>query len=260
MTYKIGDKGEEVRMIQEALQNAGCKITPDGIYGERTADAVRSFQALSGLCSDGLAGPATIAALFGVKITKGYIGQHITRMDGRPVSYIAIHYTAGGSSKIGSAMSVRKVFEKRSASADFVVDDGQIVQINPNISNYYCWAVGDKENVYSGGGSLYKKATNRNTVSIEICSNLTKQTSASVPNHSGWFFTDAALKHAIHLVRYLMVMYKVPKERVVRHYDISGKLCPGIPGWNDGMLFTTAGLNSGKRNDSQKWKEFWNRI
>ena len=260
MTYKLGDKGDSVRMIQVALQAAGYSVATDGVYGQQTVNAVKSFQIDSNLTFDGVAGPKTLAALFGVSISKGYINQHITRLAGRSVRYIAVHYTAGSSSRAGSAMAVRKVFMSRSASADFVVDDEQIVQINPDLSGYYCWAVGDKKNISSGGGQLYGQATNRNTVSIEVCSNLAKQTSASMPNHSGWSFSDAALSHAVRLVRYLMVMYGIPKERVVRHYDISGKLCPGIPGFNDGLLYTTSGSKTGKRNDSSKWIEFRNRI
>ena len=30
-----------------------------------------------------------------------------------------------------------------------------------------------------------------------------------------------------------MKKFNIPLDRVVRHYDITGKLCPGVIGWND---------------------------
>ena len=30
----------------------------------------------------------------------------------------------------------------------------------------------------------------------------------------------------------------IPKERVIRHYDVTGKSCPGIIGWNEDTIST----------------------
>lgn len=141
-----------------------------------------------------------------------------------------------------------------------MVDDAEVVQINPDLNNYCCWSVGDRKNATTGGGRLNGIATNRNTISIEICSNLTKGASASYPNHAGWYYTEAALGNALVLIRYLMARFGVPKENVVRHYDVSGKLCPGIIGWNDGKVYGTDGKQTGETNNGDKWEEFWNRI
>ena len=35
------------------------------------------------------------------------------------------------------------------------------------------------------------------------------------------------------LVQSLMDEYDVPLERVIRHYDVTGKNCPGVYGWTD---------------------------
>lgn len=262
-------------MIQQALVRAGYQVTTDGIYGERTREAVTAFQQKKGLKPvDGIVGPVTMAHLMAASvaaggmterpeelhITDGHINTHITFCGGRALRYIAIHYTAGSNSRKGAAMVARGVFLQRSASADFVVDDEQVVRINPDIRNYYCWAVGDKKNTYGGGGSLYGIATNKNTISIEICSTLRRGASAAVPNHVGWSFSDKAIELALRLVRLLMRQYGIPKENVVRHYDISGKLCPGIPGWNDGMLYTTDGEQTSARSDSKEWEAFKERI
>lgn len=257
-TIRKGDRGSDVVTLQRLLD-----ITPGGIFGSQTEAAVKQYQSAHGLIPDGICGPKTWAALGmreEIAITDGHITTHITRCPARKPEYIAIHYTAGTTSRRGAAMATRSVFLNRRASADFVVDDSDIILINPDIKNYYCWAVGDAKNAYSGGGRLYGKATNRNTVSIEICSNLVKGTPPAVPNHSGWYFTEQSLDNALRLVRYLMRKYGIPKANVVRHYDISGKPCPGIIGWNDAQMYDTDSKATAWKNNSDEWKKFWDSI
>jgi len=63
-TYRQGSSGSEVRTIQTKLKNWGYfDGTVDGIYGPKTAEAVRHFQRKNGLTVDGVAGPATLNAL-----------------------------------------------------------------------------------------------------------------------------------------------------------------------------------------------------
>ena len=153
-----------------------------------------------------------------------------TFQPGRKIKYIAIHYTAGTVSAKGAAENTAAYFSSKNAqgSADFIVDDETIVQYNGDIENRCCWAVGDRN---LRPGPLYKVARNSNTVSIEICSrNTTGQIRAA--NDLSWKLTDAAVGNALTLTAELMDRYGVPIENVVRHYDISGKLCPGVYGWN----------------------------
>ncbi len=61
---KIGSTGSEVREIQTRLKKWGYyNGTVDGIYGTRTKNAVVYFQRKNGLTADGVAGPATLAAM-----------------------------------------------------------------------------------------------------------------------------------------------------------------------------------------------------
>lgn len=167
-----------------------------------------------------------------MKILPKYDTHCTSNLVGRKIEYIAIHYTAGTRSARGSAFNVASYFSSGNAggSADFIVDDELFVQYNGDILNRYCWGVGDKK-ANSKGGSLYGIATNRNTISIEICS---RNRTGKVPrsNDPTWEFSDKAVENAITLAKYLMGKYNIPVERVVRHYDISGKICPGIIGWN----------------------------
>lgn len=59
----LGHEGQAVRELQIALARTGEQVEPDGIFGLRTWAALRSFQNISGLSSDGIAGPLTTAAL-----------------------------------------------------------------------------------------------------------------------------------------------------------------------------------------------------
>ena len=63
-SYRQGDSGSAVTTIQTKLKRWGYFDGPvDGVYGSKTAKAVRSFQQKNGLTADGVAGPATLKAL-----------------------------------------------------------------------------------------------------------------------------------------------------------------------------------------------------
>lgn len=62
--YRQGSSGAAVRTIQDKLQRWGYFDGPvDGIYGSKTAAAVKKFQSKNGLAADGIAGQETLAAL-----------------------------------------------------------------------------------------------------------------------------------------------------------------------------------------------------
>lgn len=59
-----GSRGDEVRKIQQKLKNWGYYSGEvDGIFGSQTRAAVVYFQKKNGLTADGIAGPATLAAM-----------------------------------------------------------------------------------------------------------------------------------------------------------------------------------------------------
>lgn len=266
-TLKKGSSGDGVKALQRALNkvmNAG--LVEDGDFGERTRLAVVAFQKSKGLVADGIAGCKTLEAL-GVALTADGkdevsltylpISAQITKSINRPIKFLAIHYTAGTSSYAGCVRALRNVFQHGSASADYAVDDKEMAQYNPDVSNYYCWAVGGSK---KPGATLHGIATNRNTISIEICSSLKKGYDRKYANHEGWYFTEATLNNAVRLAKFLMRKYNIPIERVVRHYDVTGKCCPGIAGWNDGVMYTADGKPTKERNNSSEWLKFKERL
>lgn len=61
---KQGSKGEAVTALQKKLAAQGINPGPvDGVFGPKTEAAVKRYQERSGLTSDGIAGPKTLAAL-----------------------------------------------------------------------------------------------------------------------------------------------------------------------------------------------------
>ena len=65
-TSRKGDSGKNVLALQQALKIKGYYQAPiDSKYGNQTVEAVKAFQKAKGLSQDGVAGNATIKALFG---------------------------------------------------------------------------------------------------------------------------------------------------------------------------------------------------
>lgn len=62
-TQNVQMARDEVRWIQYQLNSKGYNLAVDGIWGNRTEEAVRAFQADHGLAVDGIVGKLTIAEL-----------------------------------------------------------------------------------------------------------------------------------------------------------------------------------------------------
>ncbi len=66
---KCGEKGEDIRQLQNILNHFGYHdknghaLKEDGGFGDRTKEAVQSYQQAHGLKTDGVAGPQTLEAM-----------------------------------------------------------------------------------------------------------------------------------------------------------------------------------------------------
>ena len=164
----------------------------------------------------------------------------------RNINYLVIHYTEWSSSRKGTAREVAEFFSMHAlwVAADFAVDDVEFVAYNPDFKNRYCHTVGDGT-VRRGpaGGSLLGIATDQNCINIEMCSsNVTGI--MQLPNDPSYFLTEATRSNALMLARYLMNELDIDINHVIRHFDASGKPCPGIIGWNE------------ITGDESEWKRF----
>lgn len=128
------------------------------------------------------------------------------------IYYIIIHYTGISNDTAENEAKFFATGNTRSAGAHFFVgQDGHIVQSVK--MSYTANSVPRKRQGYSGGGTFLGKCTSSNSISIEMCDNLSKDPSAKQ--------TEAVRQ----LVAYIQSI--CPNARsIVRHYDVTGKLCP----------------------------------
>ena len=124
----------------------------------------------------------------------------------RQVKNIVIHYVGNPGT---SAKATRNYFdgladqdaqkEGVSSSSHFVVGlDGEIIQCIPTWEMAY--ASNDR---------------NVDTISIECCH----------PDENGKF-TDATYRSLVQLTAWLCAKYDLTADQVIRHYDVTGKICP----------------------------------
>ena len=145
------------------------------------------------------------------------------------IKYIVIHYTSNdGDTDEGNGKHFNGTVTK--TSAHYFVDSDSITQSVPdNYVAYHCGTTGK-----------YKHSTCRNTnsIGIELCDDV----------RNGVVYPSAkTIENALELVRFLMDKYSIPQSNVIRHYDVTGKLCPAY--W------------CGNTTKDNKWKtEFWNKL
>ena len=84
-TLREGDTGDSVKRLQQKLKDLGYYTgSVDGKYGSGTVTAVQSFQAVSGLTVDGVAGPATQQRLYGDTSSYNKVSGSLKQFDEGP--------------------------------------------------------------------------------------------------------------------------------------------------------------------------------
>lgn len=131
------------------------------------------------------------------------------------IKYIVIHYVGA----LGGAEANCNYYKSvnRNASAHYFVGfDGEIWQ-----------CVEDGDVAWHCGAKSYKhpECRNSNAIGIEMCVRK-KNTASMSASDKDWYFEDATVKATIELTKELMKKYNVPVDRVIRHYDVTGKTCP----------------------------------
>lgn len=64
IALRSGDAGATVRYVQQELDRLGFRVSADGRYGAKTADAVRDWQKKNGLTADGIFGKDSWEKMF----------------------------------------------------------------------------------------------------------------------------------------------------------------------------------------------------
>ena len=149
-----------------------------------------------------------------MKITK--MIAHVTNFLKKKYAkyFLVYHFTANDGDK---AINNGRYFGNNAnlkASAQYFVDDDIIV--NSVEDEYVAYAVGGKK-LNGNGGKYHGVCTNYNSINIEMCDT----------NKNGKLdLSSKTRENAIELGKTLVKKYNIPKERVIRHYDVTGKNCP----------------------------------
>ncbi len=148
-----------------------------------------------------------------VNIRKKLSKYNFIEMKNKKNKYIVIHY-------VGAVSTAKNNVDyywdnKLKASANYFVDEKSIWQCVEDFNKaWHCG--GGLQGDY--GHSFYKKCTNSNSIGIEMCVK---------KNAEGqWYFEEATVQNTLDLVRYLMKKHNIPIDKVIRHYDVTGKICP----------------------------------
>ena len=148
------------------------------------------------------------------------------------IQYIILHYSASTRSDRDNAMSTVRTLDSRGYSSDFAVDDKTIIQFAADPAQWQSTAV---QKWSSSGTAAGRNARNANSVSIEMSSTLDGGRKEDwKANNPHFRFTQEVLANTAYLCKMLIAKYNIPKQNVIRHFDIMGKCCPGIIGWNTG--------------------------
>lgn len=129
------------------------------------------------------------------------------------IRYIVIHYVGA----LGGAEANCKYYASQyiGASAHYFVGfNGEIWQSieDKNIA----WHCGAKKYVHP-------ECRNANSIGIELC---VRNKGSLSDTSRDWYFEDATVQAAIALTKELMAKYNIPADHVVRHHDVTGKICP----------------------------------
>ena len=134
--------------------------------------------------------------------------SNFTKGRKQKIQYIVVHYTANNGD---TAEGNGKYFSgaDRNTSAHYFVDEIKIVR-----------SVFDKDTAWHCGAKIYrhKKCRNENSIGVEMCS--------KKDSNGQYYINQKTQNNAAELVKWLMKKYDIPIENVLRHYDVTGKLCP----------------------------------
>lgn len=116
-------------------------------------------------------------------------------------TYIVIHNTANSAPAVNEAKYLNSSSNTSSTSFHFAVDDTSVYQtIN---MKYNSWHAGNRN-------------MNIKSIGIEIAKSTIKDDKIK----------DKAIENGAKLTAMLMQYYNIPIERVITHYDVTGKDCP----------------------------------
>lgn len=139
------------------------------------------------------------------------------------IKWIVVHYPAAPGK---DATWCKKYYVncKSAKSAHYAVSQNETVSIVPcEFVAFHCATkVKDCNGKYI---KLYCGATNQNSIGIDLMDEKINKKSMSAQDKD-WFIPPSTLDRAAYLIAFLMKRFDIDIEHVVRHYDVTHKLCP----------------------------------
>lgn len=139
--------------------------------------------------------------------------QNYSAGNANRIKYIVIHYVGA----LGGAEANCSWYASgyRGSSAHYYVGfSGEVWQSveDHNIA----WHCGAKSYVHPN-------CRNSNSIGIELC---VRNSGSTAATSKDWYFEDETVASAEVLTKMLMKQYGVAPENVIRHHDVTGKICP----------------------------------
>lgn len=129
------------------------------------------------------------------------------------IKYLVYHYTANdGDTDEANAKYFHNNVVKASAHR-FVDDDSVTISVPDDYTAYHCGGGLQGKN----GHKFFKICTNTNSMGIEMCDTI---------RNGKYEVSPKTRANAIAEGRKIVKKYNIPKSRVIRHYDVTGKNCP----------------------------------
>ena len=131
----------------------------------------------------------------------------------QPVSFLVYHYVGA----TGGAKANAKYYcntDGIGASAHYFVDHAPEAEVWASVPEAdTAWHCGRSDGKYK-----HPTCRNANSIGIEMCCHQRAD--------GTWYIDDETMAAAAELGRDIMARYGISPENVVRHYDVTGKLCP----------------------------------
>lgn len=147
-----------------------------------------------------------------IEIRRKITPYNFTALTKKDIRYIVVHYVGAESAAKNNAEYFFK--NKLSSSAHYFVDEKEIWQsVEDYNAAWHCG--GGAQGVYHPYLNI---CTNANSIGIEMCCFKDKNGELKIK--------DATVQNTVWLIKSLMSKYNILPESVLRHYDVTGKLCP----------------------------------
>lgn len=128
------------------------------------------------------------------------------------VSYLVIHYVGASGGALNNVRYYGRTAEIQASAHYFVGHASEGAAVYASVAETdTAWHVGARKYVHP-------TCRNYNSIGIELCCH---QDGAGL-----WYFDPETVEQGAALAREIMARYGIPLERVVRHYDVTGKICP----------------------------------